>query len=230
MLNIGGFQKTTLLDFPGKLASTVFLGGCNFRCPFCHNSDLFAPEEVLDEEGVLSAIEKRKNIIDGVAITGGEPTLSDGLPDFMKKIKDMGLLVKLDSNGYKPDTLKSIIEAGLVDYVAMDIKAAPDRYGVVCGVPNLDISRIEKSIDLLMNGSLDFEFRTTVVPGLHEERDFEEIAKWIAGNEKYFLQGYVDSEMVLDGDGFTKPSLEYMEHLQSIMLPLVPNTKIRGVE
>lgn len=229
MLKIGGYQKLTLLDFPGKLAATVFLPGCNFRCPFCHNSELFSPTEFYDENEILDMIKKRSSIIEGVAITGGEPTLSPELPVFMKKIKDMGLAVKLDTNGYNPDILKSIVEAGLADYVAMDIKSSRERYGEVAGLPSLDISRIESSVEYLMNGKLPFEFRTTVVPELFADEDFVSIGEWIAGNEPYFLQGYVDSEMVLNR-GFSQPTSSLMEHVKSLVLPFVPNTQIRGVE
>lgn len=229
MLKIGGYQKLTLLDFPGKLAATIFLPGCNFRCPFCHNSELFSPTDFYDENEILDMIKKRSSVIEGVAITGGEPTLSPELPDFMRKIKDMGLAVKLDTNGYNPDILKSIIEAGLADYVAMDIKSSKEHYGEVADLPNIEISRIEQSVDFLMNGNVAFEFRTTVVPELFADEDFIEIGKWIAGNEPYFLQGFVDSEMVFDRR-FSQPSKKLMEHIRGLVLPYVPNVKIRGVE
>ena len=229
MLKIAGYQKLTLLDFPGKLASTIFLPGCNFRCPFCHNSELFSPTEFYNENEILEMIEKRSSVIEGVAITGGEPTLSPELPDFMKKIKNMGLAVKLDTNGYNPDILKSVVEAGLVDYVAMDIKSSKEHYGEVAGLPNIDISRIEESVSFLMSGKVPFEFRTTVVPELFADEDFVEIGKWIAGDEPYFLQGYVDSEMVCERK-FSQPTAQLMEHIRKLVIPYVPNTKIRGVE
>lgn len=228
-MKIAGYQKLTLLDFPGKLAATVFLGGCNFRCPFCHNSELFVPSEVYEEEDILKMIEGRRGVLEGVAITGGEPTLHAGLPDFMRKIRDMGLKVKLDSNGYRPEILESIITGGLADYIAMDIKSSPEHYAEVAGLPDIDMSKIRKSVDLLMSGNTPFEFRTTVIPELHSEEDFEAIAKWIAGDEPYFLQGYKDSEMVYDRK-FSQPSPALMEQIRLIVLPLVPNTQIRGVE
>ncbi len=228
-MKIAGYQKLTLLDFPGKLAATVFLGGCNFRCPFCHNSELFVPSEVYEEEDILKMIEGRRGVLEGVAITGGEPTLHAGLPDFMRKIRDMGLKVKLDSNGYRPEILESIITGGLADYIAMDIKSSPEHYAEVAGLPDIDMSKIRKSVDLLMSGNTPFEFRTTVIPELHSEEDFEAIAKWIAGDEPYFLQGYKDSEMVYDRK-FSQPSPSLMEQIRLIVLPLVPNTQIRGVE
>ena len=229
MIEINGYQKLTLLDFPGKLAATVFLGRCNFRCPFCHNSELFSPADVFPEEDVLEMIKKRAAVIEGVAITGGEPTLSPGLPEFMRKIKDMGLLVKLDSNGYRPEILRQIIDEGLADYIAMDIKSGHSGYALAAGVPNIDMSRIDESVNLLMEGHVSFEFRTTVVPELHSEEDFEEIAEWIAGDEPYFLQGYRDSEMVYNRK-FSQPTPELMEHIRQLVLPKVSNTSIRGVE
>lgn len=228
-MKIAGYQKLTLLDFPGKLAATVFLGGCNFRCPFCHNSELFVPSEIYEEEDILKMIEGRRGVLEGVAITGGEPTLHAGLPDFMRKIRDMGLKVKLDSNGYRPEILESIITGGLADYIAMDIKSSPEHYAEVAGLLDIDMSKIRKSVDLLMSGNTPFEFRTTVIPELHSEEDFEAIAKWIAGDEPYFLQGYKDSEMVYDRK-FSQPSPSLMEQIRLIVLPLVPNTQIRGVE
>ena len=228
-MQFAGYQKLTLLDFPGRLAATVFTGGCNFRCPFCHNSELFVPTEAYEEEDLLNIIKKRAGVLEGVAITGGEPTLHPGLPDFMRKVRDMGLQVKLDSNGYKPDVLKSILDEGLADYVAMDIKSSPEHYGEVAGLADIDMSKIYESVDLLMNGKTPFEFRTTVIPELHAAEDFEAIADWIAGDEPYFLQGYKDSEMVYDRR-FSQPTAELMEKIRDIVLPRLPNTRIRGVE
>lgn len=228
-MQFAGYQKLTLLDFPGRLAATVFTGGCNFRCPFCHNSELFVPTETYEEEDLLNMIKKRAGVLEGIAITGGEPTLHPGLPDFMRKVRDMGLQVKLDSNGYKPDVLKNILDEGLADYVAMDIKSSPEHYGEVAGLPDIDMSKIYESVDLLMNGKTPFEFRTTVIPELHAAEDFEAIADWIAGDEPYFLQGYKDSEMVYDRR-FSQPTAELMEKIRDIVLPRVPNTQIRGVE
>ena len=228
-MQFAGYQKLTLLDFPGRLAATVFTGGCNFRCPFCHNSELFVPTETYEEEDLLNMIKKRAGVLEGIAITGGEPTLHPGLPDFMRKVRDMGLQVKLDSNGYKPDVLKSILDDGLADYVAMDIKSSPEHYGEVAGLPDIDMSKIYESVDLLMSGKTPFEFRTTVIPELHAAEDFEAIADWIAGDEPYFLQGYKDSEMVYDRR-FSQPTAELMEKIRDIVLPRLPNTQIRGVE
>lgn len=228
-MQFAGYQKLTLLDFPGRLAATVFTGGCNFRCPFCHNSELFVPTETYEEEDLLNMIKKRAGVLEGIAITGGEPTLHPGLPDFMRKVRDMGLMVKLDSNGYRPDVLKGILDEGLADYVAMDIKSSPEHYGEVAGLPDIDMNKIYESVDLLMSGKTPFEFRTTVIPELHAAEDFEAIADWIAGDEPYFLQGYKDSEMVYDRR-FSQPTAELMEKIRDIVLPRLPNTQIRGVE
>ena len=228
-MQFAGYQKLTLLDFPGRLAATVFTGGCNFRCPFCHNSELFVPTETYEEEDLLNIIKKRAGVLEGVDITGGEPTLHPGLPDFLRKVRDMGLMVKLDSNGYKPDVLKSILDEGLADYVAMDIKSSPEHYGEVAGLPDIDMNKIYESVDLLMNGKTPFEFRTTVIPELHAAEDFTAIADWIAGDEPYFLQGYKDSEMVYDRR-FSQPTAELMEKIRDIVLLRLPNTQIRGVE
>lgn len=229
MITFGGYQKLTLLDYPGKVACTVFTGGCNFRCPFCHNSELFVPSETFSEEDIMQMIAKRKNVLEGVAITGGEPTLQPGLTDFMRGVHDLGLLVKLDTNGYDPAKLKEILDNKLADYIAVDIKSSKEHYGEVAGLPNIDISKIEKSVDMLLSGDVPFEFRTTVIPELHAEDDFLAIGEWIRGDEPYFLQGYKDSEMVYDRK-FSQPTLELMEKIKSIVIPYVPNTEIRGVE
>lgn len=229
MLEFAGYQKLTLLDYPGKLAATVFLGGCNFRCPFCHNSELFVPETLYPEDDILSMIRSRAGVLEGVAITGGEPTLHAGLPDFMRRVHDLGLKVKLDTNGYRPEVLESILAKGLADYVAMDIKSSPEHYGEVAGVPNLDMDRIRRSADLLMGGSVPFEFRTTVIPELHSEEDFVAIGEWLRGDEPYFLQAFRDSEMVFERR-FSQPTAELMNSIREIVLPYLPNAQVRGVD
>ena len=228
MLQIGGYQKLTLLDFPGKVACTVFLGGCNFRCPFCHNSELFVPEVLYSEEEILAMIQKRARVLEGVAITGGEPTLQAGLHDFICKLRDMGLQVKRDSNGYRPEVLRQLLDEHLLDYVAMDIKSSPAGYPEVVGMPGIDMGRINESVHMLMSGDVPFEFRTTVVPELHSEEDFEEIGAWIAGPEAYFLQAFVDSELVFERK-FSQPTPDLMERIKAIVQPYVPNVEIRGV-
>lgn len=231
-MNIQGFQKTTLLDFPGRVAATVFFSGCNFRCPFCHNGDLvlspdakpaFSPDEV------LSYLKKRSRILDGVCVTGGEPTLQTDLAPFLAQIKDLGLAVKLDTNGYRPEVLKTLCREGLVDYVAMDIKGAPDQYARICGLSQLDFSRIEASVCFLKEGSVDYEFRTTVVRELHEEKDFAAIGTWIAGAKAYYLQGYQDSARVIS-PGFTAYSLTELLAFRELLEARIPHVEIRGVE
>lgn len=229
MLEFAGYQKLTLLDYPGKLAATVFLGGCNFRCPFCHNSELFVPETLYPEEDILSMIRSRAGVLEGVAITGGEPTLHAGLPDFMRKVHELGLKVKLDTNGYRPEVLADILAEGLADYVAMDIKSSPAHYGEVAGVPELDMDRIRRSADLLMGGSVPFEFRTTVIPELHSEEDFVAIGEWLRGDEPYYLQAFRDSEMVFERR-FSQPTAELMNSIREIVLPYLPNAQVRGVD
>ncbi len=200
-MQIYGLNKTTLLDFPEHVAATVFTGGCNFCCPFCHNGDLvLRPQGYprIDEEEVLAFLKKRRGVLSGVCITGGEPTLQKDLPAFMKKVKELGYLVKLDTNGYRPDVLKGLMDAGLTDYVAMDIKNSRKRYPETMGKDNLDVALIEKSAELLMTGSIPYEFRTTVTKQLHDGEAFAEIGEWLSGAEAYFLQAYQDSEHVIE--------------------------------
>ena len=192
---IRGLQKTTLLDFPEKLACTVFTGGCNFRCPFCHNASLVlnsgAIEEIPEDE-FFSYLSRRKGVLDGVCITGGEPLLNSDIFEFIKKIRSYGLLVKLDTNGSMPDRLEALLDAGIVDYVAMDIKNAPTKYALTAGVDEYP-AEIERSIDIIIKKAPEYEFRTTVVRELHEKEDIIKIANRIKNAKKYFLQSYVDS-------------------------------------
>lgn len=199
-MQIRGYNKTTLLDYPEHVAATVFTGGCNFRCPFCHNADLILNPNMqagIGEEEVLAHLRKRKGLLEGVCITGGEPTLQPDLPEFIKKIKELGYLVKLDTNGYCPEVLERLLEEGLLDYVAMDIKAAKENYARAAGLPQLDLWKIEKSIELLKCGEIPYEFRTTVVKGIHTIEEFEVIGQWLHGSRAYYLQAYRESENVL---------------------------------
>ena len=199
-MEIHGFNKTTLLDYPEHVACTVFTGHCNMRCPFCHNGDLVlqpGSQPLVPEEEFFAFLNKRKNILEGVAITGGDPTLQKDLKDFIAKIKDLGLLVKLDSNGMRPQDLKELVAANLIDYLAMDIKSSKEKYGETVGIANFDIKPIEESVDFLMEGRVPYEFRTTVLKPFHTQEVFEGIADWIGGCEKYFLQSYVDSHRLL---------------------------------
>ena len=226
---ISGLQKLTLLDFPGRLAATVFLGGCNFRCPFCHNATLVlspAKCENISEERFFEFLRSRQGKLGGVCVTGGEPTLYPDLKDFIKKIKDMGFAVKLDTNGTNPTLLASLIDEGLVDYVAMDIKNSPEKYPVTVGV-NADMEKIGRSVSLLLEGKVDYEFRTTVVRELHTEDDFLAISEWIKGAKRYFLQTFEDSGDLI-GQGFSAYSREESEGILRKILPNVPNAQIRS--
>ena len=227
---VNGFLKTTLLDYPGHIASTVFLGKCNFRCPFCHNSMLvLEPQnaEQIDFETVLSHLNKRKNILEGVCITGGEPTLNPKLTDLIRAIKDVGLLVKLDTNGYRPDILEKLFDDNLIDHIAMDIKSSRNNYHIACGLNNIDIGIISKSINLIKEKSPSYEFRTTLVKGIHTDDDLLDIADWIGNVNLYFLQNYTDSENVMKRI-FSAFSDEEMHHFKELIIDKVPNTKIRG--
>lgn len=230
-MKIHGLQKMTLLDFPGRVACTVFLGGCDFRCPFCHNFELIdgtAPP-MMEEEAFLRFLQSRKGLIDGVAITGGEPCLHPDLPELIQKIRAAGYPVKLDTNGYHPEMLRRILQAGLVEYVAMDIKNCESKYALTCGMEAIDMERIRQSIALLMNGSADYEFRTTVVEELHDEADFEQIGSMIQGAKRYFLQRFTDRDSVPYGN-LSAPSFEKMYRLADIARKYVPQTALRGVE
>lgn len=230
-MNICGLQKTTLLDYPGHVASTIFLGGCNFRCPFCHNSDLLdgRAEHPFSQSDVLAFLQKRSGILEGVCITGGEPTLQPDLEPFIRNVRALGLAVKLDTNGYQPKVLKRLCGQGLIDYVAMDIKAGRANYGRACGVPEISLADIEESVSFLMAGSVPYEFRTTVVRELHSEEDFSDIARWIHGCSAYFLQSYRDSEQVLT-PGFSACSKEELLRYLDIVRPCAKSVQLRGVD
>jgi pyruvate formate lyase activating enzyme len=199
-MRIGGIQKLTLIDFPGTIATTVFTVGCSFRCGFCHNPELVLEQQFPAinkmEEEFFEHLAKRVGKLEGVCITGGEPTIQSDIIPFIKKIKKLGFKVKLDSNGTRPDVLKKVIDEKLVDFIAMDIKNSPKRYSETVGL-KVDIEKIKLSVKLIMDSGLPYEFRTTVVPGIHEEKDFEEIAIWIKGAFAYYLQEYRDG-IILD--------------------------------
>lgn len=227
---IDGFQKLTLLDFPEKMACTVFTHGCNLRCPFCHNASLVdgREQEHIPEEEIFDFLEKRRGLLDGVAITGGEPLLQKDIKDFIRKVREKGFLVKLDTNGCYPDCLEEILGEGLVDYVAMDIKNSPAKYAQTVGIQNIDLSNINKSIELLKNSGIDFEFRTTVVNPLHTNEDFEEIGKWLEGAKKYFLQQFVDSGDVLES-GMSAYSEETVRGFLDTVRKYIPTAEVRGI-
>lgn len=229
-MNIQGLQKLTLLDFPGKTACTVFLGGCDFRCPFCHNSELIdgtAPTELTDAE-LLAFLEKRHGLLDGVAFTGGEPTLRKDLPDLLVKIRAMGFAAKLDTNGNHPDALKAILDAGLVDYVAMDIKNSPEKYAATVGLPQFDTTNITRSMEMLKSSGIDYELRTTVVKEFHDADSFREIGPWIAGAKRYFLQCFTDRDSVVQS-GLHAPSKEELERYAALVKPFVAEVSLRGI-
>ena len=233
-MNIAGLQKMTLLDYPGRVACTVFLNGCNFRCPFCHNSPLLpgtVPNGFTEEE-LLSFLAKRKGLLDGVCISGGEPTLAPDLPDFIRKIRGMGYPVKLDTNGFRPDVLRSLIGEGLLDYVAMDVKNSPVRYGETVGVPGLDIKKIEESLRILSENRVDYELRTTVVGEYHTETDVRQMGEWLSrlfGGpvKRIFLQPFKDGESVL-AQGLHAPGAEEMESFLAAISPFAEFSAIRG--
>ena len=229
-MKICGLIKLTLLDFPGKVACTVFLGGCNLRCPFCHNAELAfkgCGDEISEEE-FFKFLEKRKGILDGVCVSGGEPLLYDGIIPFLKKIKDKGFAVKLDTNGCFPKKLKEVMETGVCDYVAMDVKNSLQEYNRTVGVEGFDTNGIEKSIEILKTSGIDHEFRTTVVKGLHTEKSVEELSALIKNEKKYFLQAFVKSDRVPDNtlEEYTKDELE---NLLKIAQLNVPDAVLRGI-
>ena len=229
---IGGMQKLTLLDYPGKVACTVFLSGCNLRCPYCHNPGLVLPERGNGSEmpvaEVLGFLDRRKGKLDGVCVSGGEPTLQPELPEFLEKLHDLGYAVKLDTNGTNPGMLKVLLRDGVLDYVAMDIKNSPSRYAETCGGADV-LSRVQESADLLLNGTTGYEFRTTVCKPLHTERDMAEIGRWLRGAKHYFLQAFVDSGDLVSG-GVQAHTQEELTRLRQVVLPYIPNTQLRGEE
>lgn len=230
-MKIHGLQKMTLLDFPGHVACTVFTGGCDFRCPFCHNFELVdgtAPA-IMEEEELIAFLEKRKGLLDGVAFTGGEPCLQQNLPDLMRRIRAMGYAIKLDTNGNWPKMLRSVMDEGLVDYVAMDIKNSPEKYAATCGLKRIDLAPIRESVGLLMAGETEYEFRTTVVDELHGAADFEAIGAWIAGARRWFMQPFTDRDTVPFA-GLHAPSKAKMEAWLESMGRYVPESRLRGAD
>ena len=230
-MKIHGFQKMTMLDFPEKVACTLFFAGCNYRCPFCHNALLVTDIDntaVWEEDEILSYLNKRSDLLDGVCITGGEPLMQQGIEDLIKKIKALGLAVKIDTNGTYPERLRALIDAHLVDYVAMDIKNSKRKYAATCGVGDPHLDKVEESVSILMEDKIPFEFRTTVVKGLHEIDDFVEIGKWISGAPRYFLQNFVDSGSLI-GENMDGHTPENMAKMLDAVRAYVPNAQIRGL-
>ena len=234
-MRIVGLQKMTLLDYPGKVACTVFLGGCNFRCPFCHNGGLLdgtAPEW-MSKEQLLEFLKGRQGLLDGVCITGGEPTLSPELPQLISEIKALGFSVKLDTNGSHPEMLKHLVEEKLVDYVAMDVKNGPDRYAATVGLPKAPLETLEQSLRFLMQRKVDYELRTTVVQGLHDEAAIVQMGAWLYGLNKsqkvpkIFLQPFVQRASVLD-QGLIPPETNQMTHFVELLCAFAGDVSIRG--
>ncbi len=240
-MKIHGLQKMTLLDFPGHVACTVFLNGCDLRCPFCHNFELVdgSSPAVMEDGELLAFLKKRTGLLDGVAFTGGEPCLHKDLPSLMKRIRDMGFGIKLDTNGFHPDVLSSILTEGLADYVAMDIKNSPEKYAITSGLASLDLAPVRESIRLLLSQGLsasggsalsfDYEFRTTVVREFHEESDFYKIGEMISGASHYFLQSFTDRDSVPFG-GLHAPSRGDLERYADISRAYVADTQLRGID
>lgn len=229
-MRIDGLQTLTLLDYPGKVACTVFTSGCNMRCPFCHNASLVCGEvpPFMEKEEFFAFLKKRTDVLDGVCVTGGEPLLQEGLIPFLLEVKEKGFTTKLDTNGLLHDRLRAVVEAGAVDYVAMDIKNCKARYAETAGVPGLDLAPIEKSVQFLMEGKVDYEFRTTVVKELHNKADFDEIGRWLKGAKRYFLQSFKDSGDILS------PGLSPMEkadllEIRDRLRAEIPGVELRGV-
>ncbi len=228
---ISGLQKLTLLDYPGQVACTVFTGGCNFRCPFCHNAPLVLPEQLAhdsSEQAVLDFLKKRVGVLDGVAITGGEPLLHKDIPAFLEKVRALGYKIKLDTNGSFPERLEEIVRAGLVDRVAMDIKNAPELYSAAVGV-DVSMDDIERSKAFLLSGVIDYEFRTTVVKGLHTRESIIGAARWIQGAKEYYLQQFKDSGNVIAISGLGAFDEKEMHALCDAAAEFVPAVQVRGV-
>ena len=226
-----GLQKLTLLDYPGVMACTVFTNGCNFRCPFCHNASIVTGKESdmpLDSSELLNFLDGRKKILDGVCITGGEPLLHGEIPEIIREIKKLGYKIKLDTNGSQPERLQSILDAGTIDYVAMDIKHCREKYAIASGTESAVIP-VSKSVEILKNASVDFEFRTTVVSQLHSPDDMESIAKWIAGVKHYYLQNFADSGDILQKDhSFSPVPQDVLNTMLERVKNYVPGVAIRS--
>ena len=231
-MKIYGLQKTTLVDYPGHVATTLFTGGCNFRCPYCHNGDLVIGLDDIEPyamEDIFSHLQKRKGVLDGVVISGGEPTLQTDLPDFIRQIKELGYLVKLDTNGTNPAMLRSLVEEGLVDYVAMDIKHSRAKYASISHAADDSLESIAASVDYLKEGHVDYEFRTTLCKELHKETDMTAIGLWLMGAKAYYLQPYKESEQVIQ-PGFHPHDAATVESFVHILSAFIPKVEIRGFD
>lgn len=232
-MKVTGIQKLTLLDYPGVVACTVFTAGCNFRCPFCHNAMLVLPEQIDDEcltdDEVFGFLKKRRGVLDGVAVTGGEPLLHADMPEFLARVKELGYKIKLDTNGSNPELLSEIVKNKLVDRVAMDIKNAPEEYARTIGLKSFDIAPVERSKEMLLRGDIDYEFRTTVVKGIHTKESLIGAAKWIEGAREYYLQQFKDSGNLILPDGLLAYDEKQMHALADAVRDYVPTVEVRGV-
>ena len=232
-MKVTGIQKLTLLDYPGVVACTVFTAGCNFRCPFCHNAMLVLPEQIDDEcltdDEVFGFLKKRRGVLDGVAVTGGEPLLHADMPEFLARVKELGYKTKLDTNGSNPELLSEIVKNKLVDRVAMDIKNAPEEYARTIGLKSFDIAPVERSKEMLLRGDIDYEFRTTVVKGIHTKESLIGAAKWIEGAKEYYLQQFKDSGNLILPDGLSAYDEKQMHALADAVRDYVPTVEVRGV-
>ena len=231
-MEIGGLQKVTLIDYPGRIAATVFLCGCNFKCPWCYSSELVLPEKIkkqpkISEREFFKYLKDRKKLLDGLVLCGGEPTINKKLPSFIKKIKKMGFLIKLDTNGSDPKILKKLIDEKLIDYVAMDLKGPKERYSEFSG-RKVDVKKIQKSIDILKENKVDYEFRSTIVPSLHTKEDVIEMAKWIRGAKRYYLQNF-RPEKTIDPkfEKIKTYSQKYLLEIQKAIAPFFEVCQVR---
>ncbi len=231
-MRIGGFQKLTLLDYPGQVACIVFTSGCNFRCPFCHNAGLVLPgqaEEEIPAETVLTYLEKRRGLLDGVVVTGGEPLLWLDLAEFLQQVRELGYRIKLDTNGSFPERLQRLLERGLLDYIAMDVKHAPEQYALATGIQGeAVVPLIQQSLQVLRTSAIPYELRTTVVKGIHTPQTMAALAGWLSTAAPYYLQPYVDSGHILAPDGLS-PFLELeLEELLAAVRPYCPAAALRN--
>ena len=230
-MEFSGLQKLAMVDYPGKLAATVFTGGCNLRCPFCHNAVLVLhPDQAehLREADILDFLSRRRGLLDGVVLSGGEPLLHDGAADFLRQVRDLGFAVKLDTNGCFPDALAFLLEEGLLDYVAMDIKNQPEKYPLTVGVSGFDIAPVRESVHLLARSGMDYEFRTTAVREFHTAEDFLAIGRWLEGAPRYFIQNFVDSGNLV-GTGCHGFSPHELQAFAALLQPFFSTVDVRGI-
>ncbi len=228
-MNFSGIDKFSLVDYDEKISCTLFLHDCNFRCPFCHNSALVTKTVGLQipEEEILSYLESRKGVIDAVVITGGEPTLHKELPDFIRKVKEMGYLVKLDTNGTNPEMVKELVNNNLLDYVAMDIKNSKEKYGITAGLKTINLVNISKTVDFLLENHVDYEFRTTLVKEFHTREDLIKIGEWLKGAKRYRLQKFIDNENCIQ-KGLHEIKKEDVLCIKDVLINYIADVELRS--